>query len=107
MHLRAVEVNRDGTNRTTSRTVEPTVVVIALVSRLPIVTLIVIGPVAAVVAIAFAITARHELERVARRRVARRGAAKERAKKNNQTESEFGHADEVSVRADLLQEDRR
>ena len=89
MHLRAVEVNRDGTRWATSRTVESTVVVVALASHLPIVTLILIGPFVTVVAIAFVITARHELERVARRRVARRGAAKERAKKNNQTESEF------------------
>ena len=65
MHLRAVEMNRDGTRWATSRTVESTVVVVALASHLPIVTLILIGPFVTVVAIAFVITARHELERVA------------------------------------------
>jgi hypothetical protein len=107
MHLGAVEVNRDGTDWTTSRTVEPTVVVIALVSHLPVVTLILIGPFVTVVAIAFVITARHELEAVARRRVARRGAAEEGAKKKNQTESEFGHAGKIGVRPDPRQEDLR
>ena len=83
MHLRAVEVNRDGTRWATSRTVESTVVVVALASHLPVVTLIVAGPVAAVVAIAFAAAARHDRESVACRGVTCRGAAEERAEKKN------------------------
>ena len=81
MHLGAVEMNRDGTGWTTTGTVEPTLVVIAVASHLPIVTLIVAGPVAAVVAIAFAVAARHDGEAVGCRGVTCRGAAEERAEK--------------------------
>ena len=107
MHLRAVEMNCDGTGRATSRTVEPTVVVIALASHLPVVTLVVTGPVAAVVVIAFAVAARHDREAVACRGVTCRGAAEERAEKKNQTELESRHARDVRAGIDSLQEDLR